>query len=64
MDAIDVGNRVIGDFDWQRQPWQEADTGIPQQVFPGVDYLCAYWLGRAQGYLQNDAPTECTLWLP
>ncbi len=62
--AIDVANRVIGDFEWQRQPWQQSDPGVPTQVFPGVDYLAAYWLGRAEGFLQNDAPTECTQWLP
>lgn len=62
--AIDVGNRVIGDFQWQRHPWQLSDPGLPQVVYPGVDYLAAYWLGRAQGFLKNDAPTECTQWLP
>ena len=22
------------------------------------------WLARQQGFMQNDAPTECTRWLP
>lgn len=62
--AIDLGARVISDFDWQRDPRQESDTGNPSEVYPGVDYLCAYWLARQEGFLPNDAPTRCTQWLP
>ena len=64
LSAIDVGERVIGDFLWQRQPWGEADPGNTSEVFPGVDYLAAYWLGRSQGFLSSDTPTQCTQWVP
>ena len=61
---IDVAHRVISDFDWQRDPRQESDPGNTSEVYPGVDYLCAYWLGRQRGFLSNDAPARCTRWLP
>ncbi len=64
LEAIDVGPRVIGDFTWQRGPWQESDPGNTSDVYPGVDYLAAYWLGRQAGYLTDDTPTECTRWSP
>ncbi len=64
LEAIDVDQRVIDDFAWQRGPWTETDPGNPSEVFPGVDYLAAYWLGRAEGFLTDDTPTECTVWLP
>ena len=62
LDAIDVGQRVINDFDWQRGAWQEVDPGLPTEVYPGVDYLAAYWLARASGFLADDAPGQCTQW--
>ena len=64
LDAIDVGVRVVGDFLWQRNPWQQSDPGNVQEVFPGVDYLVAYWMGRYHGFLQDDAAGTCTQWLP
>jgi hypothetical protein len=64
LDAIDISQRIINDFDWQRGSWQETDAGNPNEVYPGVDYLAAYWLGRQAGFLTDDTPTECTRWLP
>jgi len=36
----------------------------PRLVYSGADYLLAYWLGRANGYLDDDAPGTCTRWEP
>jgi hypothetical protein len=62
--AIDVGERKVDDFIWQRDPWEMRDPGYPGQVFPGVDYLLAYWMGRRHGFLVEDSPGRCTRWLP
>jgi len=64
LDPIDVGERVVSDFLWQVGPWWESDPGNPRQVYPGVDYLVAYWMGRAHGFLADDRPGTCTRWLP
>ena len=57
--AVDVGDRVVGDFLWQRDPWQLFDPGDVWQTEPGVDYLVAYWLGRRHGFLADDTPGRC-----
>jgi hypothetical protein len=62
LDAIDISQRVVNDFDWQRGPWQENDPGLATEVYPGVDYLVAYWMARAQNFLMDDTPTQCTVW--
>jgi hypothetical protein len=64
LGAIDVGLRPPQDFTWQRGPWQQSNTPNTTLVYPGVDYLAAYWLARAQGFLQDDAPSECARWSP
>ncbi len=58
--AVDVKDRVVDDFLWQRQPWQLSDGGDPRQVYPGVDYLAAYWAGRRHGFIAEDRPGTCT----
>jgi len=58
--AVDVKDRVVEDFQWQRQPWQLADGGDPRLVYPGVDYLAAYWAGRMHGFVADDRPGTCT----
>ncbi|MBL8920537.1 MAG: hypothetical protein JNJ54_16860 [Myxococcaceae bacterium] len=57
--AVDVGERVVSDFIWQRDPWQLYDAGDLQQTAPGVDYLVAYWLGRKHGFITDDTPGKC-----
>ncbi len=54
--AVDVSERVVSDFIWQRNPWGLLDGGNPQLTYPGVDYLVAYWMGRYYGQLQDDTP--------
>jgi hypothetical protein len=58
-DAVDVGDRVSGDFIWQRDPWRLYDPGDLARGEPGVDYLVAYWLGRHHGFITDDTPGQC-----
>ena len=62
--AVDVGDRVVEDFLWQRGPWRLLDGGNPAEVYPGVDYLAAYWAARAAGFIAEDAPGSCARWAP
>lgn len=62
--AVDVGERVVDDFAWQRGPWRLKDAGNAAEVYPGVDFLAAYWAARAHGLLADDAPNTCTRWAP
>jgi hypothetical protein len=59
---IEVGHRSPTDFLWQRAPFGLASPGNVGKVFPGVDYLAAYWLGRYQGFLEDDSPGTRTRW--
>ena len=58
----DVGERVVSDFIWQRNPWGLYDTGNPAVTYPGIDYLAAYWMGRFNGHLGDDTPGLCLAW--
>jgi hypothetical protein len=60
--AVDVAHRVVSDFLWQRHPWALHDIGSPNQTFPGVDYLAAYWFGRHHGFISDDTPSQCLVW--
>jgi hypothetical protein len=60
--AVEVGERVVSDFLWQRHPWGLFDPGDPHVTYPGVDFLLAYWLGRFQGFLGDDTPGRCLAW--
>jgi hypothetical protein len=60
--AIDVADRVPTGFLWERHPWKLEDPGSPNLVFSGVDFLLAYWLGRYQGFIDDDAPQTATRW--
>jgi hypothetical protein len=60
--AVDVADRQVEDFMWQRDPWTLYDAGDEHQVMPGVDYLVAYWMGRRHGFLQEDAGGRCLAW--
>ncbi|MBW2704368.1 MAG: hypothetical protein JRF33_26415 [Deltaproteobacteria bacterium] len=60
--AVDVADRVVRDFIWQRNPWELYDPGIDILTFPGVDYLVAYWMGRRYEHLQDDTSGTCLAW--
>jgi hypothetical protein len=60
--AIDVDDRVPSAFIWERDPWRLYSAGTPNRLFPGVDYLLAYWLGRHTGLIADDAPGTCLRW--
>jgi hypothetical protein len=62
--AVDVKDRRVDDFIWQRQPWILSDPGNPKLVYPGVDYLAAYWAGRYYKFLSEDRPGTCTRLAP
>ncbi|HZO16181.1 MAG TPA: hypothetical protein VFB62_23060 [Polyangiaceae bacterium] len=58
--AVDVGDRVLSDFLWQRHPFGLLSAGDPLEILPGVDYLAAYWLARRFGMLADDRAGTCT----
>jgi hypothetical protein len=60
--SVDVADRPAGDFLWQRHPWGLYDPGDPAQGEPGVDYLVAYWMGRAHKMIDDDTPSSCMRW--
>ena len=60
--AVDVGDRVVSDFIWQRHPWGLLDGGDLAQTYPGIDYLVAYWMGRNHGFIGDDTAGKCTAW--
>ena len=62
--AVSVGDRVVADFLWQRNPWKLWDAGNPVEVMAGVDYLAAYWAGRYHGFVMDDRPGTCARWSP
>lgn len=61
-DAVDVGDRVTGDFMWQRHPWGLYEGGDMRATQPGVDFLLAYFLGRHHGFLDDDTAGVCLAW--
>jgi len=61
--AIDVAQRNAAYFLWEKHPFEAKSTVEPVLVFPGSDYLIAYWLGRAYGLIADDAPGTCLRWL-
>ena len=60
--AVDVADRVPTEFMWQHNPWELLHTGSNREVYPGVDYLVAYWMGRHHGYLEEDRASACLAW--
>jgi len=56
LTAIDITDRVIGDFQWQRQPWQESDPGLPNRVSGMWTILAAYWRGASPGIPRERRP--------
>jgi hypothetical protein len=62
--AVDVRDRVVEDFLWQRGPWRLLDGGNAAEVYPGVDFVAAYWAARANGFVADDAAGSCARWAP
>ncbi|MBK1719766.1 hypothetical protein CKO27_19345 [Thiocystis violacea] len=60
--AVNVDERVPSTFVWERHPWKLQDPGTPNQVYGGVDYLMAYWMGRHYGFILDDEPGTCLFW--
>jgi hypothetical protein len=60
--AVDVGDRVMDDFMWQRQPWKLVSGGLARYVHSGNDYMAAYWLGRYHGFIDDDRAGTCARW--
>jgi hypothetical protein len=58
--ATDVAHRPAATFICERQPWVRFAAGTPNLVYPGVDYLLAYWLGRQAGFIAADAKLTIT----
>jgi hypothetical protein len=52
--ATDVNERPGATFIWERQPWKLVNSGTPNLVFAGVDYLLAYWLGRHAKFISDE----------
>ena len=57
--ATDVKDRRVDDFIWQRQPWELYEGGEPTIVFPGVEYLTAYWIARRYDMTKDDRAGTC-----
>lgn len=55
LEAYPVFYQCSTDFLWQRNPWAIdcGDTENLAVVNPGVDYLAAYWLAAAYGYIDK-----------
>ncbi len=48
----EIKNRCRRGFLWQRSPNHVYCVGLlPQHIFPGVDYLLAYWAGRYYNFI-------------
>lgn len=62
--AVDVKDRVGDDFIWQREPFKLVEIADGRLVYPGVDYMLAYWMGRRHGFETDDAPGTCLKWKP
>lgn len=61
-EAVDVGERPVSEMMWQDNPWKRTGSAQPTRVYPGVDYLIAYWMGRYHGFLHDDSPNQCLRW--
>lgn len=59
--AVDVRDRINHGFIWHDHPWGLVDRGNDDRQ-PGHDYLVAYWLGRAKGFVDDDRPNHCARW--
>lgn len=62
--AVDTDRRWPDYFCWQKHPFEMTWSGNPLRVWPGVDYMLPYWMGRAHGFLADDAEGTCLRWQP
>jgi hypothetical protein len=60
--ATDVAHRAASDFNWQRNPFKRVDPGDPRKVYPGIDYVLAYWMSRYYGWTADDSAGSCLRW--
>ena len=60
--AVDVDEREAASFIWERPPWKLSSPGTERLVFPGIDFLLPYWMGRYYGFLDDDVPGTCLDW--
>lgn len=56
--ATDVDDRPGATFIWERQPWNLTAVGTPRLVYPGLDDLLVYWLGRHVGIIPEPPLAE------
>ncbi len=56
LDAYPVPQQCTTDFLWQRNPWNIDPCGSdnPAHVNPGADYLVAYWMASAYGFITKE----------
>jgi len=57
LKPVPLNMRCPTDFVWQRSPYRVCPKHAkdkPRKVYPGIDYLLAYWMGRYHGFLGPD----------
>ncbi len=57
--AVDVKDREMSDFIWQRKPWALSSGANLKRIYPGVDYLMVYWMGQYYNFLPEDSDSRC-----
>jgi hypothetical protein len=57
--AVDVKDREMSDFIWQRKPWALSSGANLKRIYPGVDYLIVYWMGQYYNFLEEDSNSRC-----
>jgi hypothetical protein len=57
--AVDVKDRKMSDFIWQRNPWELFSPPELRRIYPGVDYLIVYWMGQYYNFLQDYGKNRC-----
>jgi len=62
--AVDVKDRDMDDFIWQRGAWKLKSSGDAAVLFPATDYLAAYWAARYHGLIADDHVGTCNRWAP
>jgi hypothetical protein len=52
---LPINERPPTPIQWNENPARLGPTGMRSEAFSGVDYLLAYWLGRAHGFVSPGA---------
>ncbi len=64
LDARPVKWRCPRSFMWQKTPYNiDCPGGDGTEVYPGIDYMIAYWMGRYYNFIEPGNPNEIT-WPP